>query len=208
MVPPDVFPQCFVVVWQLSFLSQRPLIPDKTMEGCGSGESQFRSWVFSGERYHISVRLLPAAGLQLVCFCWIWMLAAVVPHLLQLPETSEVSFQLFILVFIFLFVQEGDCSDDWCSGSGSRHVAIDYPAYFVEVCHQVDVVFVQNIRLSHSALGHSRSAEQDLYGLLAEFSGVCPRSLVLHKLEKVWIVIVWNIRTDVDILDHVAGDRK
>ena len=42
----------------------------------------------------------------------------------------------------------------------------------------------------------------------AEFSGVCPRSLVMHKLEKVWIVIVWNIGTDVDILHHVAGDRK
>ena len=103
---------------------------------------------------------------------------------------------------------EGDCSDDWCSRSGSRHVAIDHPAYFVEVCHQVDVVSVQNIRLSHSALGHSRSAEQELYGLMAEFSGVCPRSLVLHKLEKVWIVVVWNIGTDIDILHHVAGDRK
>ena len=63
IVHPDVFPQCFLVVWQLSFLLQRPLIPDKTMESCGSGESQFRSWVFSGERYHISARLLPAAGL-------------------------------------------------------------------------------------------------------------------------------------------------
>ena len=135
------------------------------------------------------------------------MLGAVVPHLLQLPEASEVSFQFFIL-FFFLFIQGGDCSDDWCSRSGSRHATIDYPAYFVKVCHQVDVVSVQNIRLSHSALGNSRSAEQELYGLLAEFSGVCPRSLVLHKLEKVWIVVVWNICTDVDILHHVAGDRK
>ena len=80
------------------------------------------------------------------------MLAAVVPHLLQLPEASEVSFQFFILVLFLLFVQEDDCSDDRCSRSGSRHVAIDCPAYFVEVCHQVDVVSVQNIRLSHSAL--------------------------------------------------------
>ena len=134
------------------------------MESCGSGESQFRSWVLSGERYHISARLLPAAGLQIVCFCWIWMLAAVVPHLLQLPEASEVSFQFFILVFFFLFVQEGDCSDNWCSRSGSRHVAIDYPAYFVEVCHQVDVVSMQNIRLSHSALGHSRSVSKSSMG--------------------------------------------
>ena len=125
MVHPDIFPQFFLVVWQLFFLLQRPLIPDKTMESCGSGESQFRSWVLSGERYHISARLLPAVGLQIVCFCWIGMLAAVVPHLLQLPEASEVNFQFFILVFLFLFVQEGDCSDDWCSRSGSRHVAID-----------------------------------------------------------------------------------
>ena len=161
---------------------------------------------FWGEIPHICQTLACCWSVE-VCFCWIWMLAAVVPYLLQLPEASEVSFQFFILVFIFLFVQEGDCFDDWCSRSGSRHVAIDYPAYFVEVCHQVDVVSVQNIRLSHSALGHSRSAEQELYGLLAELSGVCPRSLVLHKLE-VWIVVVWNIRTDVDILHHVAGDRK
>ena len=111
MFHPDVFPQCFLVVWQLSFLLQRPLIPDKTKESCGSGESQFRSWFLSGERLHISARLLPAVGLQIVCFCWIWMLAAVVPHLIQLPQASEVSFQFFILVFFFLFVQEHDCSD-------------------------------------------------------------------------------------------------